>query len=45
MGALIASLAGIYVVGFLIKDVVDSVDQEVEGEGYPDQDRDDLPGP
>ena len=45
MGTLIGALASVYVVGFLVEDVVDSIDQEVEGEAHPDQDWQDRPVP
>ena len=45
MSALVATLAGVDVVGFLVKDVVDAVDQEVEGQGDPNQDWQDAPVP
>ena len=41
----VITFSGIDVVGLLVKDVVDSVDQEVEGEGHPDQDWEDCPVP
>ncbi len=45
VGSFIGTLAGIDVVGFLIEDVVDAVNQKVEGERHPDQDGQDFPGP
>jgi hypothetical protein len=38
VGSLIATLASVDVVGFLVKDIVDAVDQKVEGQGDPNQD-------
>jgi hypothetical protein len=35
---LIPAFASVYVVGFLIKDVVNAIDQEIERESDPDQD-------
>ena len=45
LGAFHATLAGIYIVGFLIKDVVDSINQQVEGESDPNKERNDVPAP
>jgi hypothetical protein len=45
VSTLIATLSGIYVVGLLVKNVVDAIDQKVEWEGNPNQDWDDFPGP
>ncbi len=45
MGSLIGTLPGIDVVGFLVEDVVDAVDQKIEWEGNPDQDGQNFPGP
>ena len=45
MGAFVGTLACIDVVCFLIEDVIDAIDQKVEGEGHPDQDGQDFPGP
>ena len=45
MGTLIGTLSGVYVVGFLVEDVVDSIYKEIEGEGHPDQNWENLPGP
>ena len=45
VGTLVGTLSGIDVVGFLVEDVVDAVDQKIEGEGHPDQDGQDFPGP
>jgi len=45
VGTLIATFAGIYVVGFLVKNIVDAVNQEVKREGNPNQDWDDVPSP
>ena len=41
VGTLVGALAGVNVVGFLIEDVVDAVDQKVEWKGHPNQDRND----
>jgi hypothetical protein len=45
MGTLIRALTSVNVVGFLVEDVVDSIDQEVKGEGHPNKNWKDLPVP
>lgn len=44
MCTLVGAFASVDVVGFLIKDVVDAVDQKIEGKGHPNQDRNDGRG-
>ena len=41
MCTFVGTFSGIDVVSFLIEDVVDSINQEVEGEGHPNQNRND----
>ena len=45
MCAFITTLAGVDVVGFLIKDVVDAVDQKVEWQGHPNKNWQHAPVP
>ena len=45
MGTFIGTLSSVDVVGFLVKDVVDSINQKIEGEGHPNQNGQDFPGP
>ena len=45
MRTLVGALPGIDVVCLLVKDVVDALDEQVEGEGHPDEDWEYFPVP
>ena len=45
LGATEATLADVDVVGLLIEDVVDSVDQQIERKSHPEEQPDCIPAP
>ncbi len=45
MGSFVGTLSSVDVVGFLVENVVDAVDQKIQGKGHPNQNGQDFPGP